>query len=470
MKLSTIYLIVSLLLTASNALALDVPTASSTTQETVNRTTQQTANRTTQQTTSIEAKIADQVKSHSERALSTLQKVVNINSGTMNFKGVEMVANIFRSQLEGLGFETQWVDGSHFNRAGHLLATHTSQSPNKPKLLLIGHLDTVFAKDDSFQKFERIDSTHIAGPGITDMKGGDVIMIEALSALQSLGLLDDMNIKVVMTGDEELSGKPLSASKKALIDAANWADIALGFEDGDSNINTAVIARRGSVGWSLNVVGKPAHSSQIFQPDVGYGAAFETARILNEFREQLAGVGDLTFNPGMIIAGTTINHNVANATGDAFGKDNVIARTAKVTGGIRALSLEELNNAKSIMQDIAADNLAHTSATLNFDEGYPPMSPTFGNKLLLELYSDVSESLGYNKVIAVNPRNAGAADISFTAGLVEMSLDGLGLMGSGGHTNDEVADITSLLKNTQKAAILIYRLSKSKHFGQSPLA
>lgn len=460
MKLSTICLIVSLLLTASNALALDVPTASST--ATVNRTTQKTVNRTTQKTTPIEAKIADQVKSHSERALSTLEKVVNINSGTMNFKGVEMVAKVFRSQLEGLGFETQWVDGSHFNRAGHLLATHTSQSPNKPKLLLIGHLDTVFAKEDSFQKFERIDSTHIAGPGITDMKGGDVIMIEALSALQSLGLLDDMNIKVVMTGDEELSGKPLSASKKALIDAANWADIALGFEDGDSNINTAVVARRGSVGWHLDVVGKPAHSSQIFQPDVGYGAAFETARILNEFREQLAGVGDLTFNPGMMIAGTTVKYDVTQATGEAFGKDNVVAKTAKVTGGIRALSLGELNKAKSIMQKISNNNLAHTSATLSFDEGYPPMAPTSGNQELLRLYSDVSESLGYNPVVAVNPRNAGAADISFTAGLVDMGLDGLGLMGRGGHTKDEVADITSLVKNTQKAAILIYRLSNQK--------
>lgn len=419
---------------------------------------------------SIEANIAAQVASNSDHALNTLKEVVNINSGTMNFEGVKEVGKVFKSQLENLGFETQWVDGSSFNRAGHLVATHTAKSFNSPKLLLIGHLDTVFAKEGSFQKFERIDSTHIAGPGITDMKGGDVIMIEALSSLHHLNLLDNMNIKVVMTGDEELSGKPLSASKKALIDAAQWADIALGFEDGDSNIETAVIARRGSVRWSLNVAGKPAHSSQIFQPDVGYGAAFETARILNEFRQQLAGVGDLTFNPGMIIAGTTVKYDVTNATGEAFGKDNVIARTAKVSGGIRALSLEELSNAKSIMQDIAADNLAHTSATLDFDEGYPPMSPTFGNKLLLELYSDVSESLGYNKVIAVNPRNAGAADISFTAGLVEMSLDGLGLMGSGGHTNDEVADITSLLKNTQKAAILIYRLSKSKHFGKSPLA
>ena len=78
------------------------------------------------------------------------------------------------------------------------------------------------------------------------------------------------------------------------------------------------------------------------------------------------------------------------------------------------------------------------------------------------MYSDVSQALGYGPVKPVNPRNAGAADISFTAGLVDMGLDGLGLMGRGGHTRDEVADMTSLVKNTQKAAILIYRLSKAE--------
>lgn len=409
---------------------------------------------------SIEASIAERVTANSSRALKTLEQTVNINSGTMNFVGVKKVGLIFKSHFERLGFESQWLDGASFNRAGHLIASHTASVADSPKILLIGHLDTVFAKGDSFQSFSRINESYVAGPGITDMKGGDVIIIEALSALYELDLLKGINIKVVLTGDEERSGTPLSESKKALIEAAEWADIALGFEDGDSNINTAVIARRGSVAWQLEASGKPAHSSQIFQDDIGYGAIFEIARILNQFRLELAGKGDLTFNPGMMIAGTNIEHDQTSSKGQAFGKNNVIAKTAKVTGGIRALSPEELNNAKAVMQRIVSENLAHTSATLSFKEGYPPMAPTKGNRALLKLYSDVSQSLGYNVVDAVNPRNAGAADISFTAGLVDMALDGLGLMGSGGHTKDEIADMTSLVKNTQKAALLIYRLSE----------
>jgi glutamate carboxypeptidase len=292
------------------------------------------------------------------------------------------------------------------------------------------------------------------------MKGGDVIMLAALQALQKQGLLQQLNIKVVMTGDEESSGKPLSLSKKAIIDAAIWADIALGFEDGDSNITTAVTSRRGSVNWSLTVKGKPAHSSQIFTDENGDGAIFETARILNEFRVQLQHEKLLSFNPGIMAGGTRVTQQDEKSNFSAFGKTNVIAKQTLVKGGIRAASPEQLERAKVIMQKIVSQNLRHTSAVLEFHSGYPPMAQTSKNNDLLALYSQVSEELGYGKITAVNPRNAGAADISFAASHVDMSLDGLGLMGSGGHTKDEVADMSSFIKNMRKTAILIYRLSQ----------
>lgn len=411
---------------------------------------------------SVEQSIANQVDLGLDQALAELETLVNINSGTLNTAGVKKVGSVMRSYFDDIGFITQWVNGASFNRAGHLVATRIAANPSatKPKILMIGHLDTVFAKDDAFNSFKRLDDNLIMGPGITDMKGGNMIIVAALRALDQLYLLDGLDIKVVLTGDEERSGLPLSKSKEALIHAAEWADIALGFEDGDGKIETAVIARRGSVSWQLDTAGKAAHSSQIFQQDIGYGAVFEAARILDQFRKQLAGKGNLTFNPGLIAGGTSVDHNPATSTASTFGKDNVIAKTTSVFGGIRALSQQELANAKITMQAIVADNLAHTSATLTFEEGYPPMAPSAGNLKLLSMYSDVSESLGFGKVEAVNPRNAGAADISFTAELVDMALDGLGLMGSGGHTQDETADISSLRKNSQKTAVLLHRLSK----------
>jgi glutamate carboxypeptidase len=406
--------------------------------------------------TDFERRIVSQIDAQLINATQLLKDTVNINSGTMNFDGVKKVGRIFQQQLEDIGFESQWVEGEAFNRAGHLVASFGQKGP---KILMIGHLDTVFAKDDNFQQYKMLENNKVAGPGITDMKGGDVIMIEVLRALKKMGVLDNVSIRVVMTGDEERSGRPLSESKKAIIDAAIWADIALGFEDGDGNIETAVVARRGSVNWQLKVTGRPAHSSQIFTEKVGFGAIFEAARILNSFREQLSTYGDLTFNPGVIIGGTEVQFDDQSATGTAFGKSNVVAKSLFVNGGIRALTPQELAHAKKTMQEITQAHLLHTQATLTIADGYPPMAPTEGNYALLKLYSAASEDLGYGQVKPVNPRNAGAADISFAAEHVDMALDGMGLMGTGGHTKDEVADMTSFAKNMHKAAILIYRLS-----------
>ncbi|MBL4789971.1 MAG: M20/M25/M40 family metallo-hydrolase [Kordiimonadaceae bacterium] len=403
-----------------------------------------------------EQDILSAIESGLPHAVDVLEKSVNINSGTMNFAGVRKVGALFDKELTAIGFKTEWLDGSGFGRSGHLVASYGTKGP---KILLIGHLDTVFSSDDAFQKFERLEGNKVRGPGITDMKGGDVIMIAAVSALKSAGVLDKVQIRIVMTGDEESSGAPLSGSKDALIEAAKWADIALGFEDGDGNVKTAVIARRGSVAWSLDVTGVAAHSSQIFTADVGYGAVFEAARVLNEFREKLSTVENLTFNPGRIVGGTRINAGETPSTSIAFGKNNVVAKTLRVTGGIRALSPAQLQDAKEVMQAVVNDNLAKTTATLTFADGYPPMAPTDGNRALLRMYDAVSQSLGYGPVLAVNPRKAGAADISFTSGYVYMALDGLGLMGTGGHTKDEIADMNTLKQNIEKAALLIYRLS-----------
>ncbi|WP_293759351.1 M20/M25/M40 family metallo-hydrolase [uncultured Paraglaciecola sp.] len=409
----------------------------------------------------VERQIAQHLDAQLDESTVLLKQLVNINSGTMNFAGVKQVGMLLKHQYDALGFTTQWLDGAEFDRAGHLVATHESIShPNAAKILLIGHLDTVFAKDDDFQTITELANNRIAGPGITDMKGGDVIMLAALQALQKQGLLQQLNIKVVMTGDEESSGRPLSLSKQAIIDAAIWADIALGFEDGDSNIATAVTSRRGSVNWTLTVKGKPAHSSQIFTDENGDGAIFEAARILNEFRVQLRHEKLLTFNPGLIAGGTRVTQQGDKSNYGVFGKTNVIAKDTLVKGGIRAVSPEQLEQAKAMMQTIVSQNLRHTSAILEFQPGYPPMAQTPANLNLLALYSRVSEDLGYGIITAVDPRNAGAADISFAASHVDMSLDGLGLMGSGGHTKDEVADMSSLAKNMKKAAILIYRLSQ----------
>ena len=406
----------------------------------------------------IEQAIVRAVDANNTRAVQLLRELVAINSGSMNFAGVRAVGAILRAQFDSLGFTTRWVDGTPFNRAGHLVAEHPGPGPG---LLLIGHLDTVFEPDHPFQAWQQFGDTAAKGPGVTDMKGGDVIIVHALKALRAAGQLERMNVTVVMTGDEESSGDPLSAARAALVEAAVEAEIAVGFEDGDGDPKTAVVARRSSSSWVLQATGTAAHSSQVFKPAVGYGAIFEVARILDAFRTELAGEELLTFNPGVALGGTTVSFDLENDRGTGFGKTNVVAAEMTVRGDIRTITPEQLNRAQDAMRSIVARHLPGTSATITFEEGYPPLAPTEGNYRLLAMYDQVSRDLGFGPVAAVDPGAAGAADVSFTAGHVQMAIDGLGLSGTGGHTAEETADLRMLPLVTKRAAVLLYRLSRA---------
>lgn len=410
----------------------------------------------------VEKKIITSVDQHTESAIELLKKAVNINSGTMNFPGVIKVGELFKAELDLLGFQTELTNGEAYGRAGHLIAKR--EGKKGPKFLLIGHLDTVFELDSPFQEYSMLDDNMMKGPGVADMKGGDVIIILAMKALKDAGVLDDMSIEIIMTGDEEKSGEPIELSKKDLIDGAKRADIALGFENGDNNPKTIVVSRRGSSDWQLKVTGKPAHSSQVFTSDIGVGAIYEASRILNEFYVQLSKEQDLTFNPGFIIGGTDLDLNEDLTGGTAFGKDNVVAQQAIVHGDIRATSPEQLEKAHKIMNQIVANNYPNTSAELVFNaNGYPPLALTEGNSKLLKFYNGVSQDLGFGPVEAVNPRNAGAADISFTSGHVGMALDGLGLTGgSGDHTIEEVGDLRTVATQAKITAVMMYRLTHQK--------
>jgi glutamate carboxypeptidase len=147
-----------------------------------------------------EQKLTAFIDKANPQALALLEQVVNINSGSQNFEGVRKVGDVFRKEFDALGFKTTWIEGAPFKRAGHLVAEYAGKGP---KILLIGHLDTVFEPDSPFQKFERVDARYARGPGIIDMKGGNVVMLHALKALKAAGALDSMHVVAVFTGDEE---------------------------------------------------------------------------------------------------------------------------------------------------------------------------------------------------------------------------------------------------------------------------
>ena len=410
-----------------------------------------------------EATMVEWIEAHTGEIEALIERTVNINSGTMNFDGVREVGEILREEYDALGFETEWLDMAEVGRSGHLFARHASDSASArgQKILMIGHLDTVFEADDAFQTFEReADSTWATGPGTDDMKSGNVIMLYALKALAAVGALADAQIVVAYTGDEESPGNPLAVTRAPLIEAGRWADIGLGFEAGvrDGDIDLATVSRRSASEWLLEVTGRQAHSSRVFTEQVGAGAIFEAARILSEFYDEVRGEEYLTFNAGTILGGTDVTYDPEQTRGEAFGKTNVVARGAVVHGGLRTISQDQMARARNAMREVVARHLPHTDATITFADGYPAMAPSDANIRLQAVLSGINQELGGDEMPAVDPSRRGAADISFVAPYTD-GLAGLGAVGEHGHTPEERLDLASIPRAVQRAAVLVYRLS-----------
>ncbi len=402
-----------------------------------------------------ERRIVATIEAQAGEAVGFLERVVNINSGTLNLEGVREVGEVFGKAFREIGFETRWISmPEEMNRAGHLFAEIGGGSGKR--LLLIGHLDTVFEADSPFQTFERVNDSIAHAPGGNDMKGGDVVVLYALKALYENGLLDDAQVIVAFTGDEESTGDPLEISRRDLIEAARRSDVALGFETA-TGFDKATVARRGASGWQVDVTGRRAHSSGVFSERTGAGAIFEISRILNGFYEEVRGEEFLTFNPGILMGGTFAEYDPKSGKAEVFGKSNVVAQTASVRGGLRFISEEQKQAARDKMRAIVGQNLPRTTATISFTDAYPAMPPTAANLELLEILSQVSQDLGQGPVRAYDPGRRGAADVSFVAQYAAC-LDGLGTMGSGAHTPQETVNLKTMEAITKRTALLLYRL------------
>lgn len=406
------------------------------------------------------------VDAEQARHLALLEKLVGQNSGTRNLAGVRAVGEMVRPEFEALGFAVRWVEQDAVGRAGHLFAVHKGR-PGTKRLLLIGHLDTVFEPDSPFQKFERVDETHARGPGVADNKGGVVVMLAALRAMARAGTLKGANIEVVLTGDEEEAGLPLEAARADLVAAGRRADAALDFEglaeDGGPNgqmRDMGSVARRSAGNWGIEVTARSAHSSGVFSAAAGDGAIYALARILAAFRAELP-EPNLTFNVGLVAGGATATLGADEARAEATGKTNIIPARALARGDLRALAPDQIDRAEAKMREIVARPYAGATATLKFDNKYPPMAPTAANRALLARLNAVNTTLGLAEMGELDPLKRGAGDISFVAADVA-SLAGLGAASEGDHTARETIEIPSIWKQAKRAALLMSRLAIEK--------
>lgn len=406
-----------------------------------------------------EQRISAAVTAGQEDAIALLARLVEQNSGTLNPAGVEAVARMLAPEFEALGFSVTWKPLPQTGRAGHLLAVHKGSGKGK-RILLIGHLDTVFERDSPFTGFRR-EGTRGIGPGVSDNKGGVAVMLAALHAMHAAGALRDADIEVVLTGDEEDAGSPVALARADLVAAGRRADVALDFENlaREDGLDMGSIARRSSNSWTLTVHGETGHSSGIFSPSMGDGAIFELARILAAFRTELP-EPNLTFNVGLAGGGQVAAFDASKTRIALGGKDNIVPPVALARGDFRTLSAEQTSRVGEKMRAIVARHLPRTTATLEIDEGYPPMAPTAGNRALLAQLNEINQDLGLPQMGELDPLRRGAGDISFVAADVD-GLVGMGIAGSGSHADGESADLDSILRQARRAAILMHRLANT---------
>ena len=404
-----------------------------------------------QDLTPVEKKLVEAINAHISDEIAALQTVVDIDSGTLNAAGVREVGRYFEAELQPLGFKTRWASMPEaMHRAGHLIAERVAPKGSKKRVLLIGHLDTVF--EGQGHRFER-NGDKAKGAGTNDMKGGDIAILFALKALHQAKLLEGATVRVVLTGDEENPGLPTTVSRSDLIQAARQSDVAFSFEPDSGKV---VIGRRGLSTWSLQVTGVQGHSATVLRPKGGAGAVYETARILDEFRRIYSVHPSITVNPGLMLGGTGVSYDESRSAGTAAGKFNVVARSATVKGDLRFLSDADRDGAKARMREIAAANLPKTSAQIEFDDMVPGWPATEANRRLLAEVAAVGRALGQGTLEADDPVTRGFGDINFVGGVA--SVDGLGVKGEGFHGPDEEIDLRSLGPATSRAAVLIYRM------------
>lgn len=411
--------------------------------------------------TGAEARMVATVDAEQARTLKFLETMVNQNSGSRNLEGVRRLRDIVAPEFTALGFTSRWIPMEQTGRAGHLVLTHKGRKGGK-KLLLIGHLDTVFEPDSPFQTYV-LNGDKATGPGVGDDKGGIAVILAAVRAMQTAGTLKNANIEVFLTGDEEEAGSPTEVARADLVTAAKAADVALDFEglSRENGKDMGSIARRSSQSWTLTVEAKSGHSSGVWGANAGDGAIYAASRILSAFREELP-EPYLTLNVGLIAGGAEADVADDNAHVSAKGKTNIIPGKVVARGDLRTLSLEQNAAAMRKMEWIVARSYPGvTSAKITFSEGYPPMAPTAGNKALLAKLNRVNATLDLPEMQPLDPMKRGAGDISFVAEYID-GLVGLGPHSTGDHAPGETVDVASIWTQAKRAALLMTRLAAEK--------
>ncbi|MCI5105449.1 MAG: M20 family metallopeptidase [Pseudomonadales bacterium] len=395
-----------------------------------------------------EREMVNWLQSREGEMLSLLERLTNINSGSLNKAGIDEIATIFADELRQLGFNVSSLPGEvismpscpgnnyNVDVADHLLA---SKAGDSSRLLLMGHMDTVFPPESPFQSFRR-QGDIMSGPGVADMKGGMVVMLYALKALQEFNALNELSVSVLLNSDEEMGSL---SSRKYLEEQARQHDWGLVYES--SGTGNLTRQRKGLGQARVVVNGRASHAGGAHEQ--GRSAIKELAYKIVEIENMTDYESGVTVNVGLVSGGEA--RNTVAPCAEAFID---LRYPEPQQGEVAAERFEEIFNQVYSYPVDSGEITAESWVNLH----RPPKIPTPESDYLLEKARSIGRLLGQELGVT---DSGGGTDGSLTQAVGLPTQDSLGVAGTGAHSNREQARVSSLVERAQLSAVLIQRLA-----------
>ena len=376
------------------------------------------------------------LQQHSEKMLNFIEKLVNIDSGSYNKKGVDQIGEILRNCYENLGFHVKVIPQKEYGN--HLVIEH-KESIN-PSIVILAHMDTVFPKGTVLERAFRIEGQRAYGPGVIDMKSSHAAVLFAIKALINERDEAYKHIKIILNSEEEI-GSPTS---KSLIEKeAKNTKYALVMEPARKD-GSLVSARRGKGNYTLIVEGKAAHSG--IEPEKGRSAIEELAHKIIQLYELSDHENGISVNVGLIEGGSSAN---------------TVSDHAEAQIDVRMKEIDQVELIEEKLEEICSTTeVAGTKIVLEGEMNRPPMEKNKKTRALLRLIQAVGDEIG---IEIEDTATGGGSDASFTSSLGIATIDGLGPIGGNAHSDKEYLEIPSLVERTHLLATIIKRLVEKQN-------
>ena len=377
------------------------------------------------------------VTSHLPAYLRDLERLVNIDCGSYTPAGVDEIGRWVTAYLEGMGADVD-VRPDPSGRYGATVVGTFSGTPGGLRVLLIGHMDTVFDPGTAADRPFRIDDGVAYGPGVTDMKSGLLAGLYALRAI--LGEVRELpfeRLTFIANPDEEI-GSPTSSVH--IRTAAADADAALVLECARAN-GDIVSARKGILDTRIAINGRAAHAG--VEPEKGRSAILEAARIVRELHALNGRWDGVTVNVGKIAGGT---------------RPNVVAERCDLDVDVRSTTADGLREVEAAVRDIAAAReVPDTTVDLEVRVAWLPMEKLERSGRLVDHATAIAARLGFD---VKDTATGGASDANSTSGMGVPTLDGLGPIGGNDHSPAEYLDVDSIVPRTTLLAGLLLAIAR----------